>query len=67
MSIIPLVDLPSPNAHKLTAAELNAIFAQFVQVPQFGQAFLTWFNALPTTLPATAGVPWNNGGTLAVS
>jgi len=67
MSLIPLVDLPAPGAHKLTAAELNAIFAQFVQGSQFGTAFLTWFSALPTTLPTTAGVPWNNSGTLAVS
>lgn len=28
---------------------------------------LTWFNSLPTTLPGTAGVLWNNGGTLAQS
>jgi len=41
MSLIPPVDLLTPNAHKLTAAELNAIFTQFVQVPQFGAAFLT--------------------------
>jgi len=27
----------------------------------------TWFNALPTSLPATSGVLWNNGGTLAQS
>lgn len=35
--------------------------------PQFGAAMLAWFNSLPTTLPATAGVLWNNGGTLAQS
>lgn len=32
-----------------------------------GQAMLIWFNSLPTTEPATAGVLWNNGGTLAQS
>lgn len=32
-----------------------------------GAAFQAWFNSLPTTLPASAGVFWNNGGTLALS
>lgn len=35
--------------------------------PQFAAAMLAWFNSLPTTLPATAGQLWNNGGTLAQS
>jgi hypothetical protein len=33
----------------------------------FGVAFLAYFNSLPTTLPGTAGVIWNNGGTLSQS
>ena len=33
----------------------------------FGAAMLTWFNSLPTTLPATSGVLWNNGGVLSQS
>ena len=33
----------------------------------FGAAFMNWFNGLPTTLPAVAGKPWNNGGTLSIS
>lgn len=33
----------------------------------FGAQMLAWFNSLPTTLPATSGVLWNNGGTLAQS
>jgi hypothetical protein len=33
----------------------------------FAAAMLAWFNSLPTTLPATSGVLWNNGGTLAQS
>lgn len=32
-----------------------------------GPAILVWFNTLPTVLPATPGVLWNNGGTLAQS
>lgn len=35
--------------------------------PNFGLAMTSWFQALPTTLPATSGVLWNNGGTLALS
>ncbi|MBY4768925.1 hypothetical protein [Burkholderia ambifaria] len=35
--------------------------------PQFAAAMLAWFNSLPTTLPASSGVLWNNGGTLAQS
>ena len=67
MSLIALVDLPTPGAHRLTAAELNLIFAQFVQVPQFGAAFVSWFSTLPTNPPITAQSPWNNSGTLAVT
>jgi len=33
----------------------------------FGVLMLAWFNSLPTTLPGSAGVLWNNGGTLAQS
>lgn len=35
--------------------------------PIFSTLMLVWFNSLPTTLPATSGVLWNNGGTLALS
>lgn len=35
--------------------------------PIFTAIMLAWFNSLPTTLPATTGVLWNNGGTLALS
>lgn len=29
--------------------------------------YITWFNSLPTSLPASAGVLWNNGGILSKS
>ncbi|WP_321921702.1 hypothetical protein [Burkholderia sp. BCC1998] len=35
--------------------------------PIFGAIMLAWFQSLPTSLPAQAGVLWNNGGTLALS
>jgi hypothetical protein len=45
---------------------LNTVIEQIVP-SAFGIAMLAWFNSLPKTLPATAGVLWNNGGTLAQS
>jgi hypothetical protein len=48
-----------------TTVALNS-FASGIS-PQFAAAMLAWFNALPTSLPAQAGVLWNNGGTLAQS
>lgn len=33
----------------------------------FGSLYSTWFNSLPTTLPASTGVLWNNGGLLSKS
>lgn len=33
----------------------------------FGTLYLAWFNSLPTTLPASAGVLWNNGGLISKS
>ncbi|QGZ66259.1 hypothetical protein [Paraburkholderia acidisoli] len=33
----------------------------------FGTLYASWFNSLPTTLPATSGVYWNNGGVLSKS
>jgi len=35
--------------------------------PITNAAMATWFAALPTTLPGTAGQPWNNGGVLSFS
>lgn len=35
--------------------------------PIFTAQMLAWFLSLPTTLPGTAGVLWNDGGTLALS
>ena len=67
MTLIALVDLPAPGAHRLTAAELNLIFAQFIQVPQFGAVLLSWFQTLPTSPPTTNGLPWNNGGIVTIS
>lgn len=48
-----------------TTAALNQLASG--SGPQFAAAMLAWFNSLPTSLPAQAGVLWNNGGTLAQS
>lgn len=67
----------------LTSAALNAAFAQVqtaanaaqttasAALPNtaaaFNAAFVAWVATLPTTLPATPGQPWNNGGVISVS
>ncbi len=50
-----------------TTADLNVLASQPIPPAVFAAAFLTYFNALPKTLPGTVGVIWNNGGTLAQS
>jgi hypothetical protein len=53
-------------AGSATAAAASAATA--AQIPtNFGAAFLAWFNTLPTSLPASTGLFWNDGGTLAQS
>lgn len=48
------------------AVEISNIWAQMPS-STFGALMLAWFNSLPTTLPGSAGVLWNNGGTLSKS
>lgn len=48
-----------------TAFVSNAISG--MSTSTFGALYLAWFNSLPTTLPASAGVLWNNGGVLSKS
>jgi hypothetical protein len=50
-----------------TTIDLNLLASQPISPALFAAAFLIYFNALPKTLPGTAGVIWNNGGTLAQS
>ena len=60
---IVLVDLPGGAANSVLAG--NGAGAPSYQT--FAALMLTWFNSLPTSLPGSAGVLWNNGGTLAQS
>ena len=38
-----------------------------LQVSGFAAQMLVWFDALPTSLPGSSGVLWNNGGVLCQS
>ena len=49
------------------AASAAAALATALSPAALGVALATWFATLPTSLPATAGQWWNNGGTLAQS
>jgi hypothetical protein len=42
---------------------LNAPAGSVLTQGNFG----AWFSSLPTTLPSTAGQPWNDGGVLSIS
>lgn len=41
--------------------------ANAVTISGFSAQMQTWFNSLPTSFPSSAGVLWNNGGTLSLS
>jgi len=44
----------------------NVIVSQ-ITPSAFAASMLIWLNSLPTTLPATSGVAWLNGGVLQLS
>ena len=62
-SLIPIANMPQGAAGSVLTG--NGAAAPSYQT--FASNMTAWFNALPTTFPATAGVLWNNGGTLAQS
>jgi len=51
----------------LTVYASGSSIPGYLQISAFNAQMLSWFNALPTTMPGSAGVLWNNGGTLAQS
>lgn len=81
MSVVQIPNLPA--VANLSGAELlecvqNGVSSKvsLIQIIAFGvdidtggfTAFMAyWFSTLPTTLPATSGQPWNNGGMLSFS
>jgi hypothetical protein len=56
-----------PTLAQYTFAQVATAVAANTPPAAFGISMLAWFLTLPTSLPATAGVLWNNGGTLALS
>ena len=56
-----------PTCTQYTFAQLAGYIIPNTPTTAFGVAMLAWFNTLPTSLPASSGVLWNNGGTLAQS
>lgn len=61
---VPLIRPGALAPNDLSVAELRAAM---LRTSNFNAAYLAWFATLPTALPATPGVAWNNGGTVAVS
>jgi hypothetical protein len=60
--------VPISRGYGFLQTTTSAIASLALVTPsEFGAAMLAWFNTLPTSLPATSGVLWNNGGTLAQS
>lgn len=60
---IVLADLPGGASNSVLAG--NGVLAPSYQT--WGALMTTWFNSLPTSLPGSSGILWNNGGTLAQS
>jgi hypothetical protein len=56
-----------PTLAQYTFTQVATYVGNNIPPSAFGVAMLAWFLSLPTTLPATSGVLWNDGGTLALS
>ena len=74
--IVPPFTEPSDHSNELlnmnlvlldSELERIALAGSSISPSAFAALMLTWFNGLPTTLPAAAGVLWNNGGSVAQS
>ena len=62
---IPLSDYGAGVQTALTFAPDTT--GGFVSVANIGLAITAYFQSLPTTLPLTSGVVWNNGGVISIS
>jgi hypothetical protein len=56
-----------PTLAQYSMAQLAVAVGSSIPQAAFAALMLTWFNSLPTVLPGTPGILWNNGGTLAQS
>tara|TARA_R110000868_G_scaffold408667_1_gene692129 strand:- start:2686 stop:2925 length:240 start_codon:yes stop_codon:yes gene_type:complete len=59
--------LEAVQAGSTVRITVNQIADFFYDGGAFTAFMVAWFAALPTTLPAPAGQPWNNGGVLSFS
>lgn len=58
----PMIDAIVAAATPTVVTEVSAALESDI-----GPLVTTYFHTLPTTLPATAGVLWNNGGVVSIS
>ena len=65
--VVAALAVAMPATAGLLAAAGAAGNTQAATAAQLTAAMAAWFLTLPTTLPGTAGQPWNNGRTLAFS
>jgi len=78
-SVLPFPPLPrmavgadaSPSTFNQSMARIEQAFTQAnstaTNTNLFNVSFLAWWATLPTTLPASPNVAWNNGGVLSVT
>ena len=43
------------------------VYLQALSVSSLNSVLTAWFLSLPTTLPSTSGIVWNNNGVICVS
>jgi hypothetical protein len=67
ISVNGLEQLEAVQAGSTVRITVNQITDFFYDGGAFTTFMATWFATLPTTLPVTAGQPWNNGGVLSFS
>lgn len=59
------VNLSDANGIQAITATFGPVV--FVNIPDIPTLMATWIGMLPLELPATPGLPWNNGGTVSIS
>lgn len=63
--------MTAPQAGQSVAFSIQQILLALGNAPittaAFNTAILGWWATLPTSLPVSAGIFWNNGGSLAIS
>ena len=57
----------SQNGNLALCTMTVAQFASVVNSANFTANFISWMQSLPTTLPSSPGVAWNNGGVPSLS